>query len=121
MAVLLTQRNYTKEEAERAEEWILTGNWKSYRGVNPRLELRDFYPTTEQLPMKKAEVVLTWDQKQLILSSRLHQGSKYFHPEVMQFIEYDLATSEDFTECGQAEAYNPQTKQHTSETIYKYK
>lgn len=121
MAVLLTERKYTKQEAERAEEWILTGNWKAYRGVNPQLELRDFYPTFDQLPMKQTAIELTEEQKRNVLWSRLRTGSRYFHAEVVQFIKYDLAVSEDFTESGQAEAYDPQTKLHTLETLYKYR
>lgn len=121
MAVLLTERKYTKEESERAEEWILTGNWKAYRGVNPQLELRDFYPTLDQLPMKQKAIELTYEQKRDVLYSRLRIGSRYFHAEVVMFIEYDLAASEDFTESGQAEAYDPQSKSHTLEPLYKYR
>lgn len=121
MAVLLMERQYTKEEAERAEEWILAGNWKSYRGTNPQLELRDFYPTIEQVQMKPKVTELTWDQRQSILRSRLVDGARYFHPEVVRFIEYDLATDDEFIEVGTAEAYDPQTKQHSTEIIYKYK
>jgi hypothetical protein len=38
---------YHPDQAQRAQDWIMKGDWK-FKGVDPTLELADFYPTPEQ-------------------------------------------------------------------------
>ena len=52
MARLLMDAGYTKAQAERAEAWILRGDW-TYRGTSPTLLLSDFYPTQKEEQVQK--------------------------------------------------------------------
>lgn len=52
IARLLMDARYTKAQAERAEAWILRGDW-TYRGTQPTLLLSDFYPTQKEEQVQK--------------------------------------------------------------------
>lgn len=45
--VELQTRDYDVAQADRAETWLLFGDW-TFRGTDPTLELADFYPSDEQ-------------------------------------------------------------------------
>lgn len=45
--VELQTRDYDVAQADRAETWLLFGDW-TFRGTDPTLELADFYPSDQQ-------------------------------------------------------------------------
>jgi hypothetical protein len=50
----LQQADYQLGQAERAQMWIKYGDW-SFKGVDPTLELSDFFPTDDQYQKTKAK------------------------------------------------------------------
>lgn len=52
---MLDERQYSLEQARLAEAWILVGDW-SMKGVNPTLELSDFYPSPDQVESTRAKL-----------------------------------------------------------------
>lgn len=45
---ILLEQKFTQEQADKAELWILRGDWR-FKGKSPLLELADFYPSHDQL------------------------------------------------------------------------
>jgi len=74
--------DYHPDQAQRAQEWIMKGDWK-FKGIDPTLELADFYPTPEQYEqtLRKTNDRVdgnryepaqeTWQEKQCVTQEQL--------------------------------------------------
>lgn len=117
MAVLLSEKAFSIEEAKRAEQWIVYGSWREFRGKDGTVELRDFYPTNEQLPMEQKKEY-TYEQRLAFFRKMYAESNKFFANEVHKIVEYGIATLDDFDECGESEIYEPTTKRYDKVKLF---
>jgi len=116
LLTMLTAENYSKNESERAERWLLRGDWK-FKGKQPILELADFYPSSEQLEpqqqiairqvpatgdtgLSKVQQLKNFMNKEMRNPSGTVVTRKFYAHQIREFIDYEVIAEHNVSAAG---------------------